>query len=132
MSRNENSDNNILDLFIGKEQIGNGYFDQYLFNSETDTDIENLTHLSVEDLNEINQTIENKEILTEDNNSSPFINTEIYEKIMNGGNNEPSIINTEIYEKIMNGGDDEQHIYFSDIDETTSIELPEYINIVEI
>ena len=121
MSRNENSDSNILDLFISKDQIGNGYFDQFLFNSDTETDVDDLTHLSVQELDENNaENIDNFDI--EDADSSPFIDTEIYNKIMNGGNNK----------QIMNSENDEEYINFNDTDELSTIDLPEYINLVDI
>ena len=120
MSRNENTDNDILSLFVRKDQVGNGYFDQFLFNSDTESDIDNMTHISIEEIDDqINTNNKVREMIVKENNDSDSdissINTEIYEKIIKGDDlfteNDISSENINIYEKMMD--EDDQ---FTDID----------------
>jgi hypothetical protein len=93
-----------------------------LANSESDTDtINDIFHK----LHKVTQQVEQQQVeqpITSE--SSPFISTEMYNKIMNGGENNSSspFVNTEAYNKIMKGGhsilDDDSSS--SDSDDSTS------------
>ena len=97
---------------------------------ELDIDFQNTDTPDSEHLNNVfnklDEIILSENIKKESNNteSSPFISSDLYKKIMNGGDNTSSpFISTEVYKKIMNGGaslDDSSSSSSSEFDDSSS------------